>query len=191
MPPNAYDVISEIPCRAIGESEAANLDSRIRYPWFAIRVRSNFERIASTVLRHKGYEELVPYYRIKRRWSDRFKEVQLPLFPGYVFCRFDPLDWLPIIQTAGALYVVSSGRIPVPVDEREMESLHALVRSGVLARPHAFLRVGQRVVITGGPLRGVEGVLLEFKTSYRIVVSISLLQRSVAAEVEEDWVQRV
>lgn len=160
-------------------------------PWFALRVRSNFERVTSSVLRQKGFEEFVPTCRTKRRWSDRIKEIDRPLFPGYVFCRFDPTRLLPILRTPGVVHIVGGRKIPCPVDDAEMKSLQALVASQVLVAPYSFLRLGQRVAIRYGPLAGVEGVLESFRSGYRIVVSITLLQRSVAAEVDADWIKPI
>jgi transcription antitermination factor NusG len=156
--------------------------------WFALRVRSNFERVTSTILRQKGFEEFVPSYRTKRRWSDRVKEIERPLFPGYVFCRFDPNRVLPIVRTPGVVHVVGSGGSPCQIDETEMRSLRTLVASQVLMAPYRFLRLGQRVVIRHGRLAGIEGIVEAFRSGYRIVISITLLQRSVAAELEADWI---
>ena len=160
-------------------------------PWYALRVRSHYERVVATSLNHKGYREFVPYYRAKRRWSDRTKIVEFPLFPGYVFCRFDPEKRLPILQTPGVVSVVSFGKKFIPVDEKEIESIRAIVTAGCEVRPWPYLRVGQRVRIRGGALDGVEGLLLEVKNETRLVVSISLLQRSVAAEIDRGSIEPV
>ncbi|MDQ6708172.1 MAG: hypothetical protein M3Z85_19625, partial [Acidobacteriota bacterium] len=85
------------------------------HPWFALRIRSRFEKTTATILRGKGYEEFSPSYRSKRQWSDRMKEVDLPLFPGYMFCRFNPLDRFPILCTPGVVSIVGIGKIPRPV----------------------------------------------------------------------------
>ena len=160
-------------------------------PWYAIRVRSNFEQKTSKLLRQKGFEELLPTYKCKKIWSDRVKIIDQPLFPGYVFCRFDQRNLLKILQTAGVVHVVSFAGEPTPVDEREMDSVRTLMNSSIPLAPHPFLRVGERVLIKRGPLAGVEGILLRFQKDYRLIVSVSLLQRSVAAEVESDWVSQI
>src|SRR5579872_2411261 len=116
-------------------------------PWFAIRVRSNYEHVVSTLFRCKGYEEFLPRYKSWRRWSDRAKEVELPLFPGYVFCRFDPERRRPIVSTPGVVSVLGIGRIPVPVHESEIEALQTVIRSGLPALPSPFLKVGQAVCV--------------------------------------------
>ena len=160
-------------------------------PWYAIRVRSHYERVVGTSLSQKGYQEFVPYYKARRRWSDRTKIVEFPLFPGYVFCRFDPQKRLPILQTPGVVSIVSFGKKFIPVDEREIESIRAIVTAGCEVRPWPYLKIGQRVRIRGGALDGVEGLLLQVKNETRLVVSISLLQRSVAAEVDRGSIEPV
>jgi transcription antitermination factor NusG len=160
-------------------------------PWYALRVRSNFEVKAAEVLRHKGFQEFLPSYRCRSAWSDRVKWVNRPLFPGYVFCRFSVEDSLSVIRTPGVVAPVAFGGNLVPVETAEIEALRLLVNSAVPLFPHAFLRVGQRVRIDRGPLTGLEGVLERFKEECRIVVSVTLLQRSVAAEIDAEWVSAV
>jgi len=113
----------------------------------------------------------------------------MPLFPGYVFCRFDASDPYRVLETAGVVHVVSAGKRPLPIDEREVAAVRAVCHSGLRAEPWPFLRVGRRVVIERGPLNGAEGVVVQLKNEYRIVVSVSMLQRSIAAEIEREWVR--
>jgi len=157
-------------------------------PWFAIRVRSRYENIVASLLGGKGFESFLPTYRCRRQWSDRIKELELPLFPGYLFCRFDLQDRLSVVKTPGLISIVGIAMNPVPVDEVEMAALRTLVNSGISPRPWPYIRVGQRVRIEFGGLRGLEGILQNFKGRYRVVVSVSLLQRSVAAEIDSAWV---
>jgi transcription antitermination factor NusG len=160
-------------------------------PWFALRIKSNFEKTASQILQHKGYEAFLPVYQTRNRWSDRMKTVERPLFPGYLFCRFDQQDRLPILVTPGVVGVVGLGKAPMPIPEEEIEAVEALICSGLAAMPWPFVSVGQRLVIERGPLRGVEGILQEIKSGYRFIVSVNLLQRSVAAEVDASWIRPV
>jgi transcription antitermination factor NusG len=148
--------------------------------------------VASATLRGKGYEEFLPLYRSRRRWSDRIKELDLPLFPGYLFCRFDVSDRLmPILTTPGVIGIVGAGKTPVPVDDEEIEAIRALLRSGLVVQPWPFLRVGSKVYIEGGPLAGVEGIISNTDKVYRLVVSVSLLQRSVAVEIDREWARPI
>ena len=160
-----------------------------RYPWFAVRVRSNNERVAAAHLRDRGYEEFSPCWKTERRWSDRTKEMDQFLFPGYVFCRLDPLDRLPVLTAPGVVDLVGFGKIPAPIPDQEIESILRMVQSGLFVMPWPFLELGHRVLIERGPLAGVEGILDEVKGKCRLVVSVQLLQRSVSAEVDRSWIR--
>jgi len=116
------------------------------------------------------------------------KEIRLPLFPGYLFCRFDVNRRLPILVTEGIIRIVGIGRTPYPVDEHEIRALQAVVVSKLEAQPWSYLNAGQKVRIEQGVLAGVEGILISFKGSHKLVVSVSLLKRSVAVEVDRSWV---
>lgn len=159
--------------------------------WYAIRVRSRSEVIVSSMLGNRGYEVFLPIYESRRKWSDRIKSVRLPLFPGYTFCRFDACQRRAVITTSGILSIIGSGNGPTPINDDELSSIRAIVRSGVAAQPWPFLKEGQRVCVKAGPLAGVEGVVLRVSNRERIVVSITLLGRSVAAEIEQDWITAV
>jgi transcription antitermination factor NusG len=156
--------------------------------WFALRVKSNFEKTVAAVVHHKGFEEFLPLYRSSHRWSDRLKSVDSPLFPGYIFCRIDPNLRLPILTIPGALHFIGIGKAPVPIDDSEIRAIQNAVRSGLPAEPCEYLNVGQLVRLDDGPLAGLEGILTETRERCRVVVSIGLLQRSVAVEVERSWV---
>jgi transcription antitermination factor NusG len=157
-------------------------------PWYALKVRPRYEKKVASTLLSKGYEGFLPLYRHRSRWSDRIREVQLPLFPGYLFCRFDVNRRLPILVTPGVMHVVGIGKVPHPVDDNEIAALQSVVISGLQAEPRSYLNVGQKVRVEIGPLAGVEGILTALKSSRRLVISVSLLQRSVSVEIEESWV---
>jgi len=157
-----------------------------RQQWFALRVRPRAEKVVAEALRGKSYEEFLPLHRERRRWSDRVAEVELPLFPGYVFSRFDVRKRLPVLTIPGVMLVVSSGKVPQPIDDSEIEALQILAKSRLRLQPWPFLHIGQRVRIIRGPLAGAEGLLTSVKKQSRLVVSVTLLQRSVAVEIPED-----
>jgi transcription antitermination factor NusG len=159
-------------------------DSVIEHPWFALQVRTRHEPGVANYLQGQGYESFLPLYKCRKRWSDRVKEVQTPLFPGYLFCRFDPQDRLPVMKTPGVMQIVGVNRVPVPVDEVEISAIQTLVASGIPNQPWPFLQVGERVRIESGSLCGLEGILMDFKGSHRLVLSITLLQRSVSVEID-------
>ena len=117
--------------------------------WFALQTRRNRETIIGEMLRGKGFEEFVPTYRSRRKWSDRMKVMERPLFPGYVFCRFNPSRRLPVLTTPGVLSVVGHGRTPAPVEDAEIEAIRSVVASDLRSEPWPYLRVGEWVMIEG------------------------------------------
>lgn len=151
--------------------------------WFALHVKPRHERAIAQALRGRGFDEFVPLYRAKRRWSDRVKDLEVPLFPQYVFCQFSAQDGLRVLRTPGVRSIVGIGRRPAPVADSEIAALQTMVRSALGAHPWPFLETGQRVRIEAGPLGGLEGILVESRGACRLVVAVSLLQRSVAVEV--------
>ena len=159
--------------------------------WFAIRVRPGREKLASSLLRAKGYEDFLPLYRATSQWSDRIKELERALFPAYLFCRLDPIHRLPILQTPWVNSIVSFGGIPIPIADPEIEAVRAIVQSGRRAAPWPFMQPGCRVRLNAGPFRGIEGSLVEVKNECRLVVAVSLLQRAVAVEIEREWAEPI
>jgi transcription antitermination factor NusG len=172
------------------DDESANFVGA-QYPWFALQVRMRHESGVSEHLEGKGYEWFLPLYKARRRWSDRVKEIDSPLFPGYLFCRFNPHNRLPILKTPGVTQIVGYNHVPVPVDEQEIQAIRTLIASGVPNFPCAYLEVGSKVRIEAGALRGLEGILMDQKGKRRLVLSITLLQRSVAVEIDSDAVSVV
>ncbi len=159
--------------------------------WFALRVKSRCEKVVATIARNKGFEEFLPLYESRRRWSDRLKAIELPLFPGYIFCRLDPEHRLPLLTIPGVLHFVGFGKIPAPIEDTEVAAIQTAVRSGLSTEPWPFLEVGQRVRLEDGPLAGLEGILVGTSTRERIVVSVTLLKRSVAVAIEPHWANPV
>jgi transcription termination/antitermination protein NusG len=159
--------------------------------WVALQVRPRSEKLVTNALNSKGIEVFLPLYTTRRRWSDRVKELELPLFDGYVMCRLDLQYRLPALTIPGVIQFVGFGRQPVPIDAAEIAALQAVVKSGLPSAPWPFLQVGQRIRVEHGPLRDLEGILLQVKGTQRLILSVSLLQRSVAVEVDRDCVRPV
>ncbi len=156
--------------------------------WFALQVRTRWESSTSILLEGKGYRTFLPTFKLKKRWSGRIREVNAPLFPGYVFCHFNAHNRLPILVTPGVLAVVGRGRTPIPVEETEITAIQNVVSSGVQTEPWPYLEVGQRVRIESDSLQGLEGILTNLKGRHRIVVSVTLLRRSVALDIDRSCV---
>jgi transcription antitermination factor NusG len=165
-----------------------NQNEDVKLPWFALQVRARQEGSVGEQLKGQGYERFLPFYKLRKRWSDRIKEMDAPLFPGYLFCRFSPHNRLPILKTPGVIQIVGFNNVPAAVDEDEILSIQRLVLSGVQHQPCPFLAVGDRVRISAGPLLGLEGLLTDIKGSHRLVLSVSLLQRSVAVEIDSAFI---
>jgi transcription antitermination factor NusG len=152
--------------------------------WYALYVKSRAEHAVARYLGEKGYEPFLPLYRSTRRWTDRLKDLDLPLFPNYVFCRVTPHAVGRIISTPGVVRIVGTGNVPVPVEDSEVEALRQIVHAQVHVEPWPYLYVDRRVEIQAGPLRGVQGVLTRVANHDRLIVSVMLLQRSVSVEVD-------
>lgn len=159
--------------------------------WYALSVRSHSEANVAKALSLKGVECYLPSIPSFRRWSDRIKEIDAPLFPGYLFARFDCSHRLPILTTPSVVDIVGFGQKYVPVSEAELLTIRRVLEVKAKCEPWPFVKIGQRVVIERGPLAGVEGFLSEIKQSRRLIVSVSLLQRSVNVELKPEWITGV
>ena len=158
--------------------------------WYALQVRSRWENSTATLLSGKGFRAFLPTYEPEKR-SRTITSNAAPLFPGYVFCQFDVNNRLPVLVTPGVLSVVGTGRTPVPVDDSEILAIERVVALGHKAEPWPYLEVGQRVRIQNGALCGLEGILTSFRGSHRLVISVSLLCRSVSLEIQRSEVSPV
>ncbi len=156
--------------------------------WYALQVKSRKEASTFLQLQGLGYECFLPTYKCKRQWSDRIKELDHPLFPGYLFCRFDFQNRRALVMAPGVIQIVGNGRSPLPVADDEINTLKLAVGSEAPRQPWPYIEVGERVRVNYGSLRGLEGILINLKGRHRVVLSISLLQRSVAVEVDLAWV---
>jgi transcription antitermination factor NusG len=135
-------------------------------------------------------EYFLPVYKSVRRWKDRRKQLELPLFPGYVFVRIALRDRLQVLQLPGVVHLVSFSGKPAVLADSEIESLRGLTQHAGI-EPHPYLKVGKRVRVHSGPMAGVEGILVRRKERFRVVLSIHLIQRSVSVEVDETEVEPV
>ncbi len=169
--------------------EARAFPGPAQHPWFAVRVKSNHEKAVCSYLAVKGFEVFLPTCRTRNRWADRFKLVETPLFTGYVFTRLDRTQPHAILSTPGVLQIVGSGRHPEPVLESEIAAIRRAVDANCELRECDFFIKGQRATVVSGALAGLEGTVVSLKQQSRLVLSISLLQRSVALEIDESLVR--
>jgi transcription antitermination factor NusG len=153
--------------------------------WYATHVRSRHEKQVMSQLQERNVDCFLPVYRSVRRWKDRRKELDLVLFPGYVFVHMDLKDRLRVLQLPSVVRFISFNGHPAPLPDGEIETLSNGLASGVRAEPHPYLKVGHRVRVRSGPMTGAQGILVRRKDKFRIVLSIDLIMRAVAVEVDE------
>jgi len=159
--------------------------SSLRVRWYAAHVYSRHEMQVVTQLQERKVDCFLPVYRSVRRWKDRRKELDLVLFPGYVFVHLDIRDRLRVLQLPSVVRFVSFGGHPAPLPDGEIETLSHGLGSGIRAEPHPYLKAGHRVRVKYGPLAGAQGILIRRKDKCRLVLSVDLIMRSVAVEVDE------
>ena len=168
------------------------MDAKVEHRgWYAIQVASKKEQLVASVLAEKGYECFLPLYPKRSVWSDRIKVTSVPLFDGYVFSRFDVRFRLPILITPNVRAVVGNGKIPVAIPERDLDAIRVALRNGLPIEPYDCLHEGEAVRVTKGPLTGTEGSFIHYRGSCRLVLSVSLMQRSVAVEIDRLYVEPV
>jgi transcription antitermination factor NusG len=130
----------------------------------------------------------MPVSKFIRKWSDRVKESEVPLFPGYFFCRMNPHNRLPVLTTPGVIQIVGVGKTPIPVEEEEIAAIQRAGRSGIPIMPWPYMQVGHVAGIKEGPLKGMNGIVVKIKSGTKLILSVSLLQRSVAVEIDRRWI---
>lgn len=159
--------------------------------WYALAVRPQAERAVEKALGESAYETFLPVLTSERRWSDRIKRIETALIPGYVFCRFDAAHRRPVLTTTGVREIVGFGRQPAAIDDDELLALRRVIECGLPVASCEYLERGQRVEVTGGPMLGLQGLLLEVKGQCRVVVSVELLRRSVSVELDRTRIRRL
>jgi transcription antitermination factor NusG len=163
----------------------------LNHNWYAVCTRHQHEKTAARILEYKEFEVFLPLYKARHRWKDRFKEVYVPLFPGYLFVREELRRWLAIITTPGVSSIVSCGGQPAAIPFSEIEGVRRIVESTLRVEPHPFLKSGDWVRVKYGPIAGVEGILLRKKNVARLVLSVEMLGKSAAVEVDATDVERI
>jgi transcription antitermination factor NusG len=161
-------------------------------PWFALQTRPRHEQKVGQLLRQKGYECLTPMYRQKREWSDRTVEIDLPLFPMYVFCRPGPSVSGKAISTSGVIRIIGFNGQPAEVAVEEIEALQRLMQSNLLREPRKYLCDGTQVLVETGPLAGIQGIICTGDDNRnRLIIPVTLLLRSVAIQLDEGTIVSV
>lgn len=159
--------------------------------WCALYARHQHERNVATLLSHKGFRVFLPTYLSVHRWSDRKKQVTLPLFPGYVFFVDEVERRLQVLSTPGVHTILTIGKAPARISVDEIEAIRRAVNSPLRVSPHPFLKTGDVVRVKSGPLIGIEGIVSREKDVFRVVISVEMLGRSAAVEIDASSVERV
>jgi len=159
--------------------------------WYAVYTRHQHERNVARSLAGKGYEVFLPQYTAVHRWKDRDKRISLPLFPCYLFLQNPSERWQSILATPGVHSIVGFAKKPATISPGEVEAIQRVVGSCLKLEPHPFLRCGDRVRLRAGPLEGLEGLLIRKKSTWKLLVSVEMLQRTVAVEVDASMVEPV
>lgn len=169
------------------EAECSNLNNALlTAEWFAVRTRPRHEKAVLKQLELSNVETFLPLCTEVRTWTDRRKEIDFPLFPGYVFIQIPNISSarLLIFQARGAIGFVGPSNRATPIPEQQIEAIRSLVKAQVDFRPHPYLNVGQRIRIRSGALQGLEGVLVRVASDQSLIVSVDLIHKSVAIRLE-------
>ncbi|HWZ81746.1 MAG TPA: UpxY family transcription antiterminator [Terriglobales bacterium] len=154
--------------------------------WYALHTRARHERVVEHRLREEGLETFLPTVRETHRWSDRKKVVEVPLFSCYVFvhCALSAEDRTKVYRVDSALGFVGTRGAGLPIPDEQIESVRAVLSQTAPCRSHPFLKVGQRVRVCGGAMDGVEGVFLSENGDNSLVISVDVIQRSLAVRID-------
>jgi len=166
-------------------------DLSVACHWYALYTRHQHEKTVARILSNKGHDVFLPLYGVAHRWQDRTKQLSLPLFPCYVFLRGGLDRRLQILSTPGVYTIVGWAGRPAVIPQAEIDAVRRLVESSLRVEPHPFLKCGDRVRVKSGPLQGLEGILVRKKNVFRLVISVEMLGRSAAVEIDGSCLERV
>jgi transcription antitermination factor NusG len=159
--------------------------------WFALQVAPRHEKKVSAMLEYKGHEAFLPTYQIRRRWSDRVKTLDQPMFPGYVFCRLQKTGSGLVLATPGVIRVVSFGGKPSPIPNEEIAGLQRISQSGAEVTPFPYAQVGHKVRIIHGPFAGLVGVVTQVRNQHRLVVAVDTILKAISIAIDSQDVAAV
>ncbi len=167
------------------------LASEVGTPWYALYTRPHHEKVVACALANKGFDVFLPLYTAGHRWKDRVKQLSLPLFPCYVFLKDSLERRLDVLKTPGIHQILMSCGRPAEIPEAEVEAIRLAVATTLRIEPHPFLQNGDRVRVKAGPLEGVEGILVRKKNLFRLVLSVDMLGKAIALEVDSSQVEKL
>jgi len=157
--------------------------------WYLLMVRSNSEKKAATALHRKGYDVFLPVYRTRRQWSDRVKELEVPLFACHLFCRYPLADQMKVLSTPGIFFDIGQKQHPIPVDDSEITNLRKVLGSGFRVEPWPEpSRTTEMVWIRHEAFSGLEGSLVRNDETYRVIIGVEAVRAAVAVEVPKELI---
>lgn len=159
-----------------------------QWPWFAILARAGEEKNAAMLLENAGYECFLPLSTCQRRLDDGMQPTPTPLFSGYLFCRMKPQNRVPVLKTRGVIQIVGVGNTPTAIDEGEITAIQRAVKCELPTMPWPYVRVGIVARMEEGPLKGLTGFIVKIRFGIKLVLSVNLLQRSMAVEIDRQWI---
>ena len=152
--------------------------------WYALRTRSRHEKVVRDQLMHQGIEPLLPTIKRLSQWKDRKREVEVPLFSGYCFVRFNSDQKMPVLKTVGVVDIVGGGQRPEPIPDEEITAIQRLMTSVLPYDSHPYLQEGMKVEVIRGPLQGVQGILLRKEKRHRLILGVRIIQQAAAVEID-------
>jgi len=194
--PESNETSTAVPVPVCGPQTGSYSDSSAPHTsldtnWYAVYTCTRHEKRVKQLLDERRIDCFLPLYRSVRRWKDRRKELELALFPAYVFVHINSKDRVRVLQLPSVVSFVTFGNSPAAIASSEIESLRSGIANGMCLEPHPYLKVGRRVRIKQGPLAGSTGILLRKKDKLRVVVSLEIIMRSVAVEIDScdlEWI---
>jgi transcription antitermination factor NusG len=180
-----------VPSLALETTHHCSEDLAGSQNWYAVSVFPRHEKSVAQFLDARGVNYLLPLYSSLRRWKDRRRQIDMVLFPGYIFVNIDMEQRVSVLKSPGVARFVTFQGLPALIPNHEIEAIGLSVKAGVAIQPHPYLQKGHRVRVRNGPLSGVKGILVRRKEGFRVVLSVNLIMGSVAAEVDECDVEPV
>jgi len=179
-------------CHAESPSAYLPTAPSLRIPrWYVAYTYPRHERAVADQLSHKSVETFLPTFAKTSRWKDRKVELDCPLFPGYVFTRICINEKLAVVSIPSVIRMVSFNGFPMPVDDAEIDAIRSCVARGGKMQPHPHISVGERVRVTSGVFEGMEGIVVRNSNRCKLVVTIALIQQSVALEIDADRLEPI
>ena len=182
QPEAIQSLAANVEASAVSGTEGVQVASHAL--WYAVYTRANHESRVADEFAGRGVNHFLPRYESVRRWKDRKVRLQLPLFPGYLFVYMELKERLRVLQVPGVVRLVGFNGSPAPLPEGDIKRIHDFLDLGFNAEPHAYLQVGRRVRVKTGPLAGIEGIFVRSRNKSRIVLSMELIMRSIAVEID-------